>query len=1527
MISLAACSRFEALVADALPSEEEELPPAELLTLSSSATTHVINEGDSVIVIVTLDREAPFETEFDWSIDDTEGNFEATSGTVTIPKGTQSVSFSLRAVDNAIYDRDRDKTLTLAGSDKVFKSNVTVALNVVDDEVEPTLTLTSSDSVKLEGASFSYQFTLSHATKDTVSLDWSVGGGTASASDFKASSGTFTIAPLATTGTLTIETEGDSTSESDESFTVTFSNVANATASLSPVNGSIVDNDTPITIAINQAGGQADPTGTLPVSYTVSFSREIDPSTFSASDITQAGTATDITWDIQDSGDHINFTLQATAVTTDGTLQPQLAAEVVSTSMGLTNETSTSTDNTVTLERVAPTVAITSAASNPTSTSPIGITITFSEAVTGFVVGDLTVAGATVGNFVAVSSTQYTADLTPSSATSDITVDIAANSALDAAGNGNTAATQFAIRHDSAAPAAATALGWSQTSPTNTTSLTASWTKSASSDLNNQKIQFYSDGTCSTTTGSLTDLSSASTQTQAFTGSSGGTYTYKITSLDSAGNSTVSACSSSLSIDTTAPTGASISIAAGAAYTTNTSVTLTLAATDATQMYITNTSGCASDGSWETYATSKSWTLGTANDTNNVYVKFKDDAGNETSCVSDSILHDATGPSAPSSVTLGSVPLELTRTPFVWWATASDNAGGTGVSYYQMQVQRTSDDAVISAWATATQYTRVTGLNLTEGTQYYVRIRAVDVAGNLGSETQSANWTARLGGTVKQIVSGGSFTCALLGSGSVSCWGANASGQLGLGNTTTIGDDEHPSSASTVSLSTEARQITAGNAHACVILSNGLVSCWGSGAGGRLGYGNTNTIGDDEAPSTAGTITLGGTAKQISAGEAHTCALLDSGYVRCWGDNTYGQLGYGNVTTIGDNEAASTGGNVSLGDRAIQISAGRYHTCAVLGSGSVKCWGAGSNGRLGYGNMSNIGDDEVPSSVGTVSLGSSALEVSAGDSHTCALLSNSTVRCWGQGAGGRLGYGNTTSIGDDEAPSSAGPISFGTAVKQISAGSDHTCAVLVTGAVRCWGLGTSGRLGLSSTNNIGDDESPTTDVTVGGTVTQVESGDSHTCALLDTGRVRCWGDGTSGRLGYSNTTTIGDTETPSTAGSVSVGGSVVAIRLAARSSHSCAVLSSGAVRCWGYNASGQLGYVHTQRIGDNEVAGASGDVDVGLGVMALAMGGSHTCVLTTSGTVRCWGSGSSGRLGYGNTTTIGDNETPSSAGDVSLGGTAVGIAAGLAHTCAIISDGTVRCWGDNTYGQLGLGHTTAIGDNEVPSSVAVVNVGGVVKQLVAGDDHTCALLDNGHVRCWGRNNIGQLGYGNGFNIGDDEDPSSAGDVSLGGEAIALASGDRHNCAIMTTGAVRCWGAGSLGRLGYASGDDIGDNESPSAAGDVNISVNLIGVSLGGQSTCGLSGEGGVRCWGNGTSGQLGYANNSPVNDASTVGDVSVGEKVVYLATGDIHTCALRSTGEVNCWGGASNGQLGYGNTTMIGDDEHPSTAGILDLAP
>jgi len=323
------------------------------------------------------------------------------------------------------------------------------------------------------------------------------------------------------------------------------------------------------------------------------------------------------------------------------------------------------------------------------------------------------------------------------------------------------------------------------------------------------------------------------------------------------------------------------------------------------------------------------------------------------------------------------------------------------------------------------------------------------------------------------LSAGDTHTCVVLVDNSVKCFGLGNEGQLGNESTSNIGDgvgaSVASSSAISLGLGRSARAVATGTSHTCALLDNMTVKCWGYGAVGAIGSGSTASRGDNsgEMGDALPAVDLGSgrTATMIAIGSNHSCALLDNATVKCWGRSASGQLGYNDTVTRGD--GAGEMGNAlpaisfAAGRTATAIAAGANHTCALLDNAQVVCWGDNAYGQLGQGNMDNIGDG-VGATVATtptidMGTGRSVVAISAGDLHTCALLDNATVKCWGASANGRLGTGDTTDIGDE--PNEMGdallPISLGTGVGAlaISAGGAHTCVLLNTSAVKCFGNG------------------------------------------------------------------------------------------------------------------------------------------------------------------------------------------------------------------------------------------------------------------------------------------------------------------------------------------------------------------------------------------------------------------------------------------------------------------------------------------
>ena len=701
---------------------------------------------------------------------------------------------------------------------------------------------------------------------------------------------------------------------------------------------------------------------------------------------------------------------------------------------------------------------------------------------------------------------------------------------------------------------------------------------------------------------------------------------------------------------------------------------------------------------------------------------------------------------------------------------------------------------------------------------------------------------------VAAISAGGNHTCAITDGGAVKCWGYNGQGQLGDGTSVNSSTPKDVSG-----LSSGVAAISAGANHTCTVTTSGGVKCWGANYAGQLGDG---TATNRSSPVDVSGLSSGVVA--ISAGGQHTCALTSTGGSKCWGANFSGQLGDGTTTD------RSTPVDVSgLTSGVVAISAGGPYTCALTSTGGVKCWGDNGRGQLGDGTTTN---SSTPVDVVGLSFGVSA--ISAGDEkHTCAVTTSGGATCWGFNGSGQLGNGT---LADSPVPVDV-VSDLGSGVAEIDAGGFHTCGVTSSGGAKCWGAGTSGQLGNGFP---GTDSS--TPVGVAGLSTGVgalSAGESHSCALTTDGGIECWGYNGFGQLGDGTTTNAF-----SPIGVVGLSSSSI-LSISAGGSHTCAVTSTGSVKCWGLNTSGQLGD------GTTKTSATPTQVsNLPPGILAVAAGGQHTCAITTSGGVSCWGLNRSGQLGNGT--------TKNSSVPVQVTGLASGvveIAAGGAHTCAVAAGGGVLCWGRNRSGQLGNGTTK---NSSVPVQVSGLSSG--VVEIAAGGAHTCAITVEGGVLCWGAGSFGQLGNGQ---VKGSSTPASVSGLDSG--VAAVSTGGLHSCALTAEGGVLCWGLNTSGQLGNGT-----TKNSSVPVGVSGLGPGMATIAAGGYHTCARSPTGTVLCWGLNSSGQLG-------NGTTTKSPTPVGPETLFaaVAAGGAHTCARTANGGVQCWGNNKSGQLGNGTTT------------------
>jgi len=434
------------------------------------------------------------------------------------------------------------------------------------------------------------------------------------------------------------------------------------------------------------------------------------------------------------------------------------------------------------------------------------------------------------------------------------------------------------------------------------------------------------------------------------------------------------------------------------------------------------------------------------------------------------------------------------------------------------------------------------------------------------------------------------------------------------------------------------------------------------GKGSELTTTTTGVGGEGGSPSTTSSAGgSGGQSASSSGSGGQSASSSGSG-----GQSASSSSSSGQSASSSSSGSTGTGGDPCGGTACTSLlSAGYFHTCAVVGGG-LKCWGRNFYGELGDGSTS---ERDVPVNVSGLSTG--VLSVSAGRSHTCAITSLGAVKCWGDNLYGELGNNSTS---ESHAPVDVMGLSTG--VLSVSAGRYATCAVTSVGAVKCWGNNLYGQLGNNSTST----SHVPVDVTGLSTgVLSVSVADSHVCAVTSAGAVKCWGKNLYGQLGNNATT---ESHVPVSVLGLSTGG----VAVSASDEHTCAVTSAGAVKCWGKNLYGELG--------NDSTSESHVPVDVlGLstGGVAVDAGADHTCAITSVGAIKCWGSGYDGRLGNNSTT---ESHVPVDVTGLSAGG--VFVSAGTYHTCAGIAGGALKCWGDNLYGELGDNSTT---DSHVPVDV------------------------------------------------------------------------------------------------------------------------------------------------------------------------------------------------------------------------------------
>ena len=767
-------------------------------------------------------------------------------------------------------------------------------------------------------------------------------------------------------------------------------------------------------------------------------------------------------------------------------------------------------------------------------------------------------------------------------------------------------------------------------------------------------------------------------------------------------------------------------------------------------------------------------------------------------------------------------------------------------------------------------------------------------------------------GSVVDIAAGDYHTCALHQTGLASCWGDHTYSKLST-------DMDFASTPQQVVALESVADIVAGANHTCALHEDGTVSCWGSNRFGQLGIG----LGILETYSSSTPAPVKGlkNATAITAGYNHSCALRQDGSVSCWGHNKNGQIGQSESHETSEIRAPFEVPGIT---DATAIAAGGNHACALHPDGNVSCWGA-----VPFGGSNSNSDSSTPQLIEGIS---NVIDITAGGGFetgfTCALHQDRTTSCWSNRY-----WAYPREDWWDEFPATITKHAGIDNTVAIEAGRSHVCVIKQTGSIACRGSNDSGQLGRGFTS---EDESEMAEVIGIDDATTLALGASHSCAVRDGTMLSCWGSNSQGQLGVG---TVGYFSTEQR----KVNTHIEAAMVSAGYNHSCmlhkdlvtpnngngGIRANGYVSCWGSNDNEQFNDLYY--ITYDYLKTVEGVYDA----VAVSAGGNHACALNGDGTVICWGNNSSNQLGR----IIGDlgSTRATLVADIT---DAISVDAGGSHTCAVLTDKTISCWGSNSTGQLGSGE-----GNKNSTSARPVRVIGIADaaSVSAGARHSCALHENGSISCWGKN--GPLGTdleSNPVTASSDqinfttqsdsatqkqhlalaaEQPSLTRQIDTPAPtlppplvftsepiavpditgAIAVSAGSSHTCALLRDNTVACWGRNRYGQLGNGNSGNDTDTTQPVKVAGID---DAIAISAGTGNTCALHKDISISCWGQNYLGESGWSARGKIQPTAVkVGYIS--DAIAVSAGGD-HACALHEDATVSCWGYNAKGKLGLG---------------------
>lgn len=710
--------------------------------------------------------------------------------------------------------------------------------------------------------------------------------------------------------------------------------------------------------------------------------------------------------------------------------------------------------------------------------------------------------------------------------------------------------------------------------------------------------------------------------------------------------------------------------------------------------------------------------------------------------------------------------------------------------------------------------------------------------------------------------------CGITTAGVLKCWGNNGYGQLGDGTglnklVPTIIDPG-------VNYTTIATGQTT-----CGITSLNVLKCWGYNLDGSVG---DNTLVNKLSPTVidAGTnyskITLDNSSLNLS-----TCGITSGGVLKCWGDNSYGQLG--DNTTVSKKVPTVIDAGVSYAS----VSLFSYHACGITSGGVLKCWGYNLLGTVGNGTTIN---QKTPVIIDTGQLYS---QVSVGNSTICGITISNKLKCWGENSNGELGIGSIVS--PQTIPVSVDPASdYSSIFISTNTFPNTNFALTTTGVLKALGSGNNGDSNMA-TNIL----SPIlSDINLD--FKNIFSNHDYNaaafqnfCALGLNNKLYCKGKNT-----YNN---LGDGSAQNKANFSLVDGDASYSYVSNSYLHSCGLTDSWIVKCWGKNTNGQLGDGTTVAQPQPKIIDSSNRYIsiITANSYDLLMGRySSTCGITTTGVLKCWGSNNFGNLGDGTTT----NRT--SPVIIDSGTSYIKIQTNALTTCGITSANKLKCWGNNGFGQIGNGTTVQNPSPQlIDSSTNYSDIFVPPATCFAGSCmfSVCGITTANDLKCWGYNMSGVVGDGT---------------TATKTSPVLIDSGNKYSkifidvnstaYGIMTNGALKAWGSNSS----YQIGDGTNTTKLTPTLIDSGTSYRTLYSNF--STVCGITSQNYLKCWGSNSSGQAGVGSIATTQSVPALVDGTTEYDDVTISGSSV--CGLQKSKKLKCWGDNSYGQTNNNTYNM-----------------